>query len=122
MNGREERVKELLRELAELGTEYWERAAGLHAEIGQLQAQELQVKEAYLPEFTRLKEEIVELMKEIGRTVELEEVGIATYRKGYVRYTWDSKGLESYAGKHPAVMQFRKATAVDPGIKVQVYE
>lgn len=122
MSKQEEKVKALLQEWAELQAEYWERTAGLREEIAELQEQELQVKEAYLPEFERLSAEIAAQMKELQKTVKLDEVGYASWRSGYVRYTWDSRGLEAYAGKHPAVMQFRKATQVDPQVKVKIYE
>lgn len=49
------------------------------------------------------------------------ELGKATFRKGYPRYTWDNKALEGYvAAGHDEILQFRKETFVEPSVSIGV--
>ncbi|WP_407356769.1 hypothetical protein [Methanolobus sp. WCC5] len=50
-------------------------------------------------------------------------LGKATFRKGYPRYTWDNKALEGYvAAGHEEILQFRKETFVQPAVSISVEE
>lgn len=44
--------------------------------------------------------------------------GVATYKKGYERTTWDSKALGGYAAAHSEIEKFKKVTMVAPVVSI----
>ena len=67
----------------------------------------------------RLKEMIKTLVLQVGRTCS-HGATTATYRKGYVRVSWDGKGLDGYAVANPEVLHFRKESKVESTVSISV--
>lgn len=59
---------------------------------------------------------------EIMATGELIEVECAktSFRKGYIRSSWDNKQLRGYAVAHPEVLSFVKETNVSPTVVIKL--
>lgn len=75
---------------------------------------------------TDLKHTIINSMERDGLedlAVEGGGVHVATAtRKGYVRTSWDTKGLDGYALAHPEILTLRKSTPIDPVTVISISE
>lgn len=68
-----------------------------------------------------MKRGIQDTVKAFGRSVEHGNVE-ATFRKGYERTSWDSKGLDGYRVAHPEISAFRSTKQVGPSVAIKVKE
>jgi hypothetical protein len=90
------------------------------AQLQELEAKMREIMDPYVEKIQAHEENIrnAVLMQEKSYKGEL---GKATFRKGYPRYTWDNKALEGYvAAGHEEILQFRKETFVQPGVSIEV--
>ncbi len=68
-------------------------------------------------------EKIESLLEEIRYQVSLREktfdcdLAKVSFKKGYIRSSWDTKALTGYAAAHPEIEQFKKETEVEPSIQ-----
>ena len=67
----------------------------------------------------KLKERIKSEVLLIGESASHGKVK-ATYKKGYTRVTWDSKGLDGYAVAHPEVRALREEKGYGASVSVSV--
>ena len=67
----------------------------------------------------KLKEGIKGEVLEIGESASHGKVK-ATYKKGYSRVTWDSKGLDGYAVAHPEVRALREEKEYGASVSITV--
>jgi len=71
---------------------------------------------------SRLEKKIKLHVAETGEILEVD--GARTkVRRGYVRSTWDNKGLRGYAaGGHPEILKYLTETDVRPGVSIKIKE
>jgi len=76
------------------------------------------IKEAeYNPRMQEIEEKIrTEILKQ-GKPFKCMW-GVATYKKGYERASWDSKALAGYAAAHSEIEKFKKVTVVAPTVSI----
>jgi len=69
-----------------------------------------------------IEKEINDLMPAIARTIKTEH-GAASYRKGSLRVSYDSKALDACNDEYVklAILPYRKETPVKPSISIEVY-
>lgn len=90
------------------------------AQLQELEAKMREIMDPYVEKIQAHEKNIREavLMQEKSYKGEL---GKATFRKGYPRYTWDNKALEGYvAAGHDELLQFRKESFVQPSVNIEV--
>ena len=68
-----------------------------------------------------LKKDIKSVVLQGGNAISHGAV-TATYRKGYTRVSWDSKGLDGYAVANPGVLHFRRESKVKSTVSISVKE
>lgn len=77
-------------------------------------------EEKYTSSISEL-EQIIKDVTLLRATSFKSEHGKVSYRKGYVRASWDDRALLGYAVDHDAILSFRKETEVKPSVSIEVY-
>lgn len=93
--------------------------AELRTKLAAIQAEIDAVEAPYLVRIAKLKDQITQLVGEIGASVTVEGAK-ATYRKGYPRISWNSERLMGYAEEHPAILKFKKVNTVKPNVSIKL--
>ncbi len=90
----------------------------LQAEIMKLQEKIDNISEPFAEKARILEDEIKAEVLGFGRKYEhpLAEV---SYRKGYIRASWDTKKLDGYSVAHPEIQEFKKETEVKPTVSIK---
>ena len=68
-----------------------------------------------LDEIERLEKQVKYEILETGELPQVDGVTVKI-RNGYVRSSWDDKGLRGYAVLRPEIMQFLKETTTNPTV------
>ncbi len=118
----EETVKVLLAKLRKIKVEKNVAVGSLELQLQEIQ-DELHLKSMPFDHTTHaIEEEIKMLMPAIAKTVKTEN-GAASYRKGSLRISYDSKALDACNDEYvkETILPFRKETPVKPSISIEVY-
>lgn len=119
----EDAVKALLAKMRKLKVEKDVAIGSLLLRLQELQ-DEIHVRA--LPfdhESEKIEVEITALMPAIAHSVKTEN-GAVSFRKGYVKVSWDTKALDGVADEYvkTAILPFRKETQIAPSIgKPEIY-
>jgi len=91
-------------------------------QINELETQMREIMDPYVLKIQDLTDKIETSVFENQKSFKCD-YGKATYRKEYIRNSWDNKRLEGYAeAGHDEIYQFRKETIVKAGVTVKVGE
>lgn len=66
-----------------------------------------------------LEKQIKAHLLETGEKPDVDGVTVS-FRRGYVRTSWDSKALNGYAAAHPEIEQFRTEREIGPSVSIKV--
>ena len=81
-----------------------------------------QALEGQIKSLNDLKKKVQQRALSIGEPGEVLEIEEATLsiRKGYVRRTWNGKGLDGYAIAHPEILSFVSSREIGPTAAITV--
>lgn len=84
----------------------------LQEELNKLQSKIDNISEPFAEQARILEDEIKAEVLESGKKYK-HELADVSYRKGYIRASWDTKKLDGFAAAHPEIMEFKKETEVN---------
>lgn len=102
-----------------------EKTADIDEKLAELQAERLRIRTPYEEKLQHLLRRMKQLIDNEDNPASVDTpYGAVRYRNGYIRTSWDSKGLDSLETGKPAVWKvikaFRKETEVDSGASFEV--
>jgi hypothetical protein len=105
--------------IRELKLKLEKECAEINKQIEELMQQRKEIAAPIEEEIAAHESEIKERAIEYGQSFKGKN-GQLKYRKGYIRKSWDTKGLEKYAEEKPEIMTFLKETEVTPNVTIKV--
>lgn len=111
-------IDEKITRANELRLEVDYRTAENRRKIKQLEEENRSISHVLQKEIIELEEEIETEVLEFGQKYE-HPLANVTYRKGYVRTTYNAKQLDMYALTHPEVTEFKKETEVKAAASIK---
>ena len=93
----------------------------LDEQIANLMKTRESLADPYNKQIAELEEDIRTAALLIQKPFKCDQ-GKVSFRKSYVKVSWDSKALDGYAAAHEEILQFRKTTVVKPSVSIQVVD
>ncbi len=111
-------IDEKIEEAAKLRKEMENETVVLKTELMKIGWQVENIEKPFLEKINKLEEEIKAGVLESGKKYK-HDLAEVSYRKGYVRASWDTKKLDGYATAHPEIKEFKKETEVKPSSSIK---
>jgi hypothetical protein len=89
----------------------------LYEQIMQLEKQMEAISAPFEEAYEAIEEEVRQEVLSIEKPFK-SDIADISYRKGYIRSSWDSKALTGFAAAHPEIEQFKKETFVEPSVSI----
>ena len=95
----------------EAASELYRFREAIQNELNKIQVEIDTISEPFAEQARILEDEIKAEVLESGKKYK-HELANVTYRKGYIRASWDTKKLDGFAAAHPEITEFKKETEV----------
>lgn len=111
-------IDEKIEELYRLKEARWNETKDLEAQLKDIEHAIKEKSKPFDAEMIKLEDEIKEDVLDFRKKYE-HPLADVTYRKGYIRTSWDTKHLDIYSLTHPEVKKYRNETNVKPSASIK---
>lgn len=110
-------IYEKLEQAKNIRTEMDKATEIIRNQIAELGEQFEEISSPYKEAYGAIEEEVRQEVFTLAKPFK-SDIADVSYRKGYVRASWDTKALTGYAAAHPEIEQFKKETEVEPTVAI----